>query len=208
MPPAGIVGVIGPNGAGKTTLFRMIMKQEVPDNGEFKIGETVRIGYVDQQHAEIDLNKTIWEQLSGGEEQIKIGEKYVNSRAYVARFNFNGSDQNKKIGVLSGGERNRLHLAMTLRKQANVLLLDEPTNDLDVNTLRALEEGLVNFAGCAVVISHDRWFLDRICTHILAFEGDSNVIFYEGSYSDYEENRRKRLGDISPKRIKYRKLTR
>ena len=208
LPPAGIVGVIGPNGAGKTTLFRMIMKQEVPDNGEFKIGETVRIGYVDQQHAEIDLNKTIWEQLSGGEEQIKIGEKYVNSRAYVARFNFNGSDQNKKIGVLSGGERNRLHLAMTLRKQANVLLLDEPTNDLDVNTLRALEEGLVNFAGCAVVISHDRWFLDRICTHILAFEGNSNVIFYEGSYSDYEENRRKRLGDISPKRIKYRKLTR
>ena len=208
LPPAGIVGVIGPNGAGKTTLFRMIMKEELADNGEFSIGETVRIGYVDQQHAEIDLNKTIWEQLTGGEEQIKIGEKYVNSRAYVAKFNFNGSDQNKKIGFLSGGERNRLHLAMTLRQQANVLLLDEPTNDLDVNTLRALEEGLVNFAGCAVVISHDRWFLDRICTHILAFEGNSNVVFFEGSYSDYEENRRKRLGDISPKRIKYRKLSR
>ena len=208
LPPAGIVGVIGPNGAGKTTLFRMIMQQEVPDKGEFQVGETVRIGYVDQQHKEIDLEKTIWEQLTEGEEQIKINGKYVNSRAYVAKFNFNGSDQNKKIGVLSGGERNRLHLAMTLRQQANVLLLDEPTNDLDVNTLRALEEGLLNFAGCAVVISHDRWFLDRICTHILAFEGNSKVIFFEGSYSDYQENRVKRLGNISPKRIKYKRLTR
>lgn len=208
LPPAGIVGVIGPNGAGKTTLFRMIMEQEVPDKGEFQVGETVRIGYVDQQHKEIDLEKTIWEQLTDGEEQIKINGKYVNSRAYVAKFNFNGSDQNKKIGVLSGGERNRLHLAMTLQQQANVLLLDEPTNDLDVNTLRALEEGLLNFAGCAVVISHDRWFLDRICTHILAFEGNSKVIFFEGSYSDYQENRIKRLGNISPKRIKYKRLTR
>ena len=208
LPPAGIVGVIGPNGAGKTTLFRMIMQQEVPDKGEFQVGETVRIGYVDQQHKEIDLEKTIWEQLTEGEEQIKINGKYVNSRAYVAKFNFNGSDQNKKIGVLSGGERNRLHLAMTLQQQANVLLLDEPTNELDVNTLRALEEGLLNFAGCAVVISHDRWFLDRICTHILAFEGNSKVIFFEGSYSDYQENRVKRLGNISPKRIKYKRLTR
>ena len=208
LPPAGIVGVIGPNGAGKTTLFRMIMQQEVPDKGEFQVGETVRIGYVDQQHKEIDLEKTIWEQLTEGEEQIKINGKYVNSRAYVAKFNFNGSDQNKKIGVLSGGERNRLHLAMTLQQQANVLLLDEPTNDLDVNTLRALEEGLLNFAGCAVVISHDRWFLDRICTHILAFEGNSKVIFFEGSYSDYQENRVKRFGNISPKRIKYKRLTR
>ena len=208
LPPAGIVGVIGPNGAGKTTLFRMIMEQEVPDKGEFQVGETVRIAYVDQQHKEIDLEKTIWEQLTDGEEQIKINGKYVNSRAYVAKFNFNGSDQNKKIGVLSGGERNRLHLAMTLQQQANVLLLDEPTNDLDVNTLRALEEGLLNFAGCAVVISHDRWFLDRICTHILAFEGNSKVVFFEGSYSDYHENRIKRLGNISPKRIKYKKLIR
>ena len=208
LPPAGIVGVIGPNGAGKTTLFRMIMQQEVADKGEFQVGETVRIGYVDQQHKEIDLEKTIWEQLTDGEEQIKINGKYVNSRAYVAKFNFNGSDQNKKIGVLSGGERNRLHLAMTLQQQANVLLLDEPTNDLDVNTIRALEEGLLNFAGCAVVISHDRWFLDRICTHILAFEGNSKVIFFEGSYSDYQENRVKRLGNISPKRIKYKRLTR
>ncbi len=208
LPPAGIVGVIGANGAGKTTLFRMIMEQEAPDKGEFQVGETVRIGYVDQQHKEIDLEKTIWEQLTGGEEQIKINGKYVNSRAYVAKFNFNGSDQNKKIGFLSGGERNRLHLAMTLQQQANVLLLDEPTNDLDVNTLRALEEGLLNFAGCAVVISHDRWFLDRICTHILAFEGNSKVVFFEGSYSDYQENRIKRLGNISPKRIKYKKLIR
>ena len=208
LPPAGIVGVIGPNGAGKTTLFRMIMEQEQADAGSFKVGETVKISYVDQQHADIDPNKTIWEQITGGQEQISLGGKLMNSRAYVARYNFNGSDQNKKVGVLSGGERNRLHLAMTLQNEANVLLLDEPTNDLDVNTLRALEEGLENFAGCAVIISHDRWFLDRVCTHILAFEGDSQVVFFEGSFSDYEENRKKRLGDISPKRIKYRKLVR
>ncbi len=208
LPPAGIVGVIGPNGAGKTTLFRMIMQQETADQGVFKVGDTVKIGYVDQQHADIDMEKTIWQQITGGQEQVNIGGKLMNSRAYVAKFNFNGSDQNKKVGVLSGGERNRLHLAMTLRQEANVLLLDEPTNDLDVNTLRALEEGLDNFAGCAVIISHDRWFLDRVCTHILAFEGDSNVIFFEGSFSDYEENRKKRLGDVSPKRIKYRKLKR
>ena len=208
LPPAGIVGVIGPNGAGKTTLFRMIMEQEQADAGSFKVGETVKISYVDQQHADIDPNKTIWEQITGGQEQISLGGKLINSRAYVARYNFNGSDQNKKVGVLSGGERNRLHLAMTLQNEANVLLLDEPTNDLDVNTLRALEEGLENFAGCAVIISHDRWFLDRVCTHILAFEGDSQVVFFEGSFSDYEENRKKRLGDISPKRIKYRKLVR
>jgi len=208
LPPAGIVGIIGPNGSGKTTLFRMIMGQETADSGTFKVGETVKIAYVDQQHAEIDMEKTIWEQITGGLEQVNVGGKLMNSRAYVAKFNFNGSDQNKKIGVLSGGERNRLHLAMTLRQEANVLLLDEPTNDLDVNTLRALEEGLDNFAGCAVIISHDRWFLDRVCTHILAFEGDSNVVYFEGGYSDYEENRKKRLGDISPKRIKYRKLKR
>ena len=208
LPPAGIVGVIGPNGAGKTTLFRMIMEQEQADAGSFKVGETVKISYVDQQHADIDPNKTIWEQITGGQEQISLGGKLMNSRAYVARYNFIGSDQNKKVGVLSGGERNRLHLAMTLQNEANVLLLDEPTNDLDVNTLRALEEGLENFAGCAVIISHDRWFLDRVCTHILAFEGDSQVVFFEGSFSDYEENRKKRLGDISPKRIKYRKLVR
>ena len=208
LPPAGIVGVIGPNGAGKTTLFRMIMEQEQADAGSFKVGETVKISYVDQQHADIDPNKTIWEQITGGQEQISLGGKLMNSRAYVARYNFNGSDQNKKVGVLSGGERNRLHLAMTLQNEANVLLLDEPTNDLDVNTLRALEEGLENFAGCAVIISHDRWFLDRVCTHILAFEGDSQVVFFEGSFSDYEENRKKRLGDLSPKRIKYRKLVR
>ena len=208
LPPAGIVGVIGPNGAGKTTLFRMIMEQEQADAGSFKVGETVKISYVDQQHADIDPNKTIWEQITGGQEQISLGGKLMNSRAYVARYNFNGSDQNKKVGVLSGGERNRLHLAMTLQNEANVLLLDEPTNDLDVNTLRALEEGLENFAGCAVIISHDRWFLDRVCTHILAFEGDSQVVFFEGSFSDYEENRKKRRGDISPKRIKYRKLVR
>ena len=208
LPPAGIVGIVGPNGAGKTTLFRMIMGQETADSGIFKVGETVKIAYVDQQHAEIDMEKTIWEQISGGLEQVNVGGKLMNSRAYVAKFNFNGSDQNKKIGVLSGGERNRLHLAMTLRQEANVLLLDEPTNDLDVNTLRALEEGLDNFAGCAVIISHDRWFLDRVCTHILAFEGDSKVVYFEGGYSDYEENRKKRLGDISPKRIKYRKLKR
>ena len=208
LPPAGIVGIIGPNGAGKTTLFRMIMEQETADTGTFKVGETVKIAYVDQQHAAIDPEKTIWEQITGGLEQVNVGGKLMNSRAYVAKFNFNGSDQNKKVGVLSGGERNRLHLAMTLRQEANVLLLDEPTNDLDVNTLRALEEGLDNFAGCGVIISHDRWFLDRVCTHILAFEGDSNVVYFEGSFSDYEENRKKRLGDISPKRIKYRKLKR
>ena len=208
LPPAGIVGVIGPNGAGKTTLFRMIMEQEQPDFGSFSVGETVKIAYVDQQHAEIDLNKTIWEQITDGQEQINVGGKLMNSRAYVAKFNFNGSDQNKKVGVLSGGERNRLHLALTLRQEANVLLLDEPTNDLDVNTLRALEEGLENFAGCAVIISHDRWFLDRVCTHILAFEGNSSVYYYEGGFSEYEENRRKRLGDVSPTRIKYKKLKR
>ena len=208
LPPAGIVGIIGPNGAGKTTLFRMIMGQETSDSGTFKLGETVKIAYVDQQHSAIDLEKTIWEQITGGQEQVNVGGKLMNSRAYVAKFNFNGSDQNKKVGVLSGGERNRLHLAMTLRQEANVLLLDEPTNDLDINTLRALEEGLDNFAGCAVIISHDRWFLDRVCTHILAFEGESNVVYFEGSFSDYEENRKKRLGDISPKRIKYRKLKR
>jgi len=208
LPPAGIVGVVGPNGAGKTTLFRMIMGQETPDYGSFSVGETVKIAYVDQQHADIDPNKTIWEQITDGQEQINVGGKLMNSRAYVAKFNFNGSDQNKKVGFLSGGERNRLHLALTLRKEANVLLLDEPTNDLDVNTLRALEEGLENFAGCAVVISHDRWFLDRICTHILAFEGNSRAYYYEGGFSDYEENRRKRLGDISPTRIKYKKLKR
>jgi ATP-binding cassette ChvD family protein len=208
LPPAGIVGIIGPNGAGKTTLFRMIMEQETADSGIFKVGETVKIAYVDQQHADIDMEKTIWEQITGGLEQVNVGGKLMNSRAYVAKFNFNGADQNKKIGILSGGERNRLHLALTLRQEANVLLLDEPTNDLDVNTLRSLEEGLNNFAGCAVIISHDRWFLDRVCTHILAFEGDSNVVYFEGDYSDYEENRKKRLGDISPKRIKYRKLKR
>ncbi len=208
LPPAGIVGIIGPNGAGKTTLFRMIMDQEKADSGVFKVGETVKIAYVDQQHTEIDLNKTIWEQITEGQEQINVGGKLMNSRAYVAKFNFNGSDQNKKVGVLSGGERNRLHLALTLRKEANVLLLDEPTNDLDVNTLRALEEGLNNFAGCAVIISHDRWFLDRVCTHILAFEGNSSMYYFEGSYSDYEENKKKRLGDISPTRIKYKKLKR
>ena len=208
LPPAGIVGIVGPNGAGKTTLFRMIMDQEKVDSGSFTVGETVKIAYVDQQHSDIDLNKTIWEQITDGQEQINVGGKLMNSRAYVAKFNFNGSDQNKKVGVLSGGEKNRLHLALTLRKEANVLLLDEPTNDLDVNTLRALEEGLGSFAGCAVIISHDRWFLDRVCTHILAFEGDSSVYYFEGGYSDYEENRKKRLGDISPTRIKYKKLKR
>ena len=206
LPPAGIVGIIGPNGAGKTTLFKMIMNEETPDGGDFVVGETVKIGYVDQRHAEIDPNKSIWEVISGGNENIEIGGQLVNSRAYVSKFNFNGSDQQKKCGVLSGGERNRLHLAMTLKTEANVLLLDEPTNDLDVNTLRALEEGIESFAGCAVVISHDRWFLDRICTHILAFEGDSKVYFFEGSFSEYEANRKKRLGDEGPKRIKYKKL--
>ena len=208
LPPAGIVGVIGPNGAGKTTLFRMIMGEEKADGGSFNIGETVEIGYVDQRHADIDPQKTVWEVISGGNEQLEIGGKLFNSRAYVSRFNFNGADQQKKCGVLSGGERNRLHLAMTLKTEANVLLLDEPTNDIDVDTLRALEEGIQSFAGCAVVISHDRYFLDRICTHILAFEGDSQVYWFEGTYSEYEENRKKRLGNVGPQRVKYRKLVR
>jgi ATP-binding cassette ChvD family protein len=208
LPPAGIVGIIGPNGAGKTTLFRMIMGEEAPDGGTIDKGDTVKIGYVDQRHADIDPNKTVWEVVSGGNEQVEIGGQLFNSRAYVSKFNFNGSDQQKKCGVLSGGERNRLHLAMTLKTEANVLLLDEPTNDIDVNTLRALEEGIEGFAGCAVVISHDRYFLDRICTHILAFEGDSQAYWFEGTYSEYEENRKKRLGDEGPKRIKYRKLVR
>ena len=206
LPPNGIVGVIGPNGAGKTTLFRLIMGMEKPDSGTFEVGETVKIGYVDQQHAEIDPEKSVWEVISEGNEQIQMGGRLINSRAYVSRFNFHGTDQGKKAGVLSGGERNRMHLALTLKSEANVLLLDEPTNDIDVNTLRALEEGLNDFAGCAVVISHDRWFLDRICTHILAFEGDSQVYFFEGSYSEYEENRKKRLGDTGPTRIHYKKL--
>ena len=208
LPQAGIVGIIGPNGAGKTTIFKMIMKELNPDKGEFLIGETAKIAYVDQSHTNIDLEKSIWENFSDGQELIMMGNRQVNSRAYLSRFNFSGSEQNKKVKLLSGGERNRLHLAMTLKEEGNVLLLDEPTNDLDVNTLRALEEGLESFAGCAVVISHDRWFLDRVCTHILAFEGDSNVVYFEGSFSDYEENRKKRLGDIAPKRIKYRKLKR
>ena len=209
LPPAGIVGVIGPNGAGKTTLFRMIMDEESPDKGEICIGSTVKIGYVDQRHKSIDPNKSVWDVISEGNEVIEIGGQSINSRAYVSKFNFNGADQQKKVGVLSGGERNRLHLAMTLKTEANVLLLDEPTNDIDVNTLRALEEGIQSFAGCAVVISHDRWFLDRICTHILAFEGNSSVYYFEGGYSDYEENRKKRLGsDVIPTRIKYKKLTR
>ena len=209
LPQAGIVGIIGPNGAGKTTIFRMIMGEETPDAGEFQVGDTVKIAYVDQSHSNIDPNKTIWENFCDGQELIMMGGRQVNSRAYLSRFNFGGSDQNKKVSMLSGGERNRLHLAMTLKEEGNVLLLDEPTNDLDINTLRALEEGLENFAGCAVVISHDRWFLDRICTHILAFEGNSEVYFFEGSFSDYEENKRKRLGaDLTPKRIKYRKLIR
>lgn len=209
LPQAGIVGIIGPNGAGKTTIFRMIMGEETPDKGEFIVGDTAKLAYVDQSHSNIDPEKTIWENFSDGQELIMMGGKQVNSRAYLSRFNFSGSEQNKKVNMLSGGERNRLHLAMTLKEEGNVLLLDEPTNDLDVNTLRALEEGLENFAGCAVIISHDRWFLDRICTHILAFEGDSQVYFFEGSFSDYEENKKKRLGtDIMPKRIKYRKLIR
>lgn len=206
LPPAGIVGIIGPNGAGKTTIFKMIMNELQPDSGEFKVGETAKIGYVDQSHKDIHPDKTVFEVISDGNEYIEIGNQKIISRAYISKFNFAGSDQNKKVGVLSGGERNRLHLAMTLKTEANILLLDEPTNDIDVNTLRALEEGILNFAGCAVVISHDRWFLDRICTHILAFEGDSQVYWFEGSYSEYEENRKKRLGDSAPKRIKYRKL--
>ena len=206
LPPAGIVGIIGPNGCGKTTLFRLIMGLEKPDSGTFEVGETVKIGYIDQQHAEIDPEKSVYEMISGGNENLQVGGRLVNSRAYISRFNFSGTDQSKKVGVLSGGERNRLHLALTLKSEANVLLLDEPTNDIDVNTMRALEEGLENFAGCAVVISHDRWFLDRICTHILAFEGDSQVYFFEGGYTEYEENRKKRLGDDTPHRIHYKKL--
>ena len=209
LPQAGIVGVIGPNGAGKTTIFKMIMGEIAPDKGEFIVGETAKIAYVDQSHSNIQKDKSIWENFSDSQELIMMGGRQVNSRAYLSRFNFSGSEQNKKVNMLSGGERNRLHLAMTLKEEGNVLLLDEPTNDLDVNTLRALEEGLENFAGCAVVISHDRWFLDRVCTHILAFEGDSQVYFFEGSFTEYEENKKKRLGgDIMPKRIKYKKLIR
>ncbi|SKB45521.1 energy-dependent translational throttle protein EttA [Maribacter arcticus] len=209
LPQAGIVGIIGPNGAGKTTIFKMIMGEEKPDKGEFETGETAKIAYVDQSHSNIDVEKTIWQNFSDEQELIMMGGRQVNSRAYLSRFNFSGSEQNKKVSMLSGGERNRLHLAMTLKEEGNVLLLDEPTNDLDVNTLRALEEGLENFAGCAVVISHDRWFLDRVCTHILAFEGNSEVYFFEGSFSDYEENKKNRLGgDLMPKRIKYKKLIR
>ena len=206
LPPAGIVGVIGPNGAGKTTLFRLIMGLEQPDSGEINIGETVKLAYVDQQHKSIDPDKTVFETISDGYDWIRLGKRDVNARAYVSRFNFTGADQEKKCGVLSGGERNRLHLALTLKDEGNVLLLDEPTNDVDVNTIRALEEGLENFAGCAVVVSHDRWFLDRIATHILAFEGDSSVCFYEGAYSEYEENKKMRLGNVEPKRFKYKKL--
>ena len=209
LPQAGIVGIIGPNGAGKTTIFKMIMGEENADKGTFNVGETAKIAYVDQAHSNIDADKSIWENFSDGQDLVMMGGKQVNSRAYLSRFNFSGSEQNKKVNTLSGGERNRLHLAMTLKEEGNVLLLDEPTNDLDVNTLRALEEGLENFAGCAVVISHDRWFLDRVCTHILAFEGDSQVYFFEGSFSEYEENKKKRLGgDLMPKRIKYKKLIR
>jgi ATP-binding cassette ChvD family protein len=209
LPQAGIVGIIGPNGAGKSTIFRMIMNEEQPDGGSFTMGDTVKIAYVDQSHKNIDVEKSIWENFCDGQELIMMGGRQVNSRAYLSRFNFGGSDQNKKVATLSGGERNRLHLAMTLKEEGNVLLLDEPTNDLDINTLRALEEGLENFAGCAVIISHDRWFLDRVCTHILAFEGDSQVYFFEGSFSEYEENKRKRLGkEVTPTRIKYKKLIR
>ena len=206
LPPNGIVGVIGPNGAGKTTLFKLIMGQEQVDNGSFEVGDTVRIGYADQTHKDIDPKKSVYQVVSGGNEFIRVGGKEINARAYLSKFNFAGADQEKLCGVLSGGERNRLHLALTLKAEANVLLLDEPTNDIDVNTLRALEEGLENFAGCAVVVSHDRWFLDRICTHILSFEGNSNVVFYEGSYSEYEEYKRKQSGHEEPKRVRYRKL--
>ncbi len=206
LPPAGIVGVIGPNGAGKTTLFRLIMGMDTPNEGTFTTGETVKVAYIDQAHSEIDPEKNVWEVISEGNEQMQLGGRLVNSRAYVARFNFSGADQGKKSGVLSGGERNRMHLALTLKSEANVLLLDEPTNDIDVNTLRALEEGLENFAGCAVIISHDRWFLDRVATHILAFEGNAQVYFFEGSYSEYEENKKKRLGDTSQKKFRYKKL--
>ena len=208
LPQNGIVGIIGPNGAGKTTIFRMIMGEIQPDSGTFEVGETVKIGYVDQTHAGLDPKKSIWENFSGGQELILMGGRQVNSRAYLSRFNFSGTEQNKLVGEMSGGERNRLHLAITLKEEGNVLLLDEPTNDLDVNTLRALEEGLDNFAGCAVIISHDRWFLDRVCTHILAFEGNSQVYFFEGSFSEYEENKKKRLGDTTPTRIRYKKLIR
>ncbi|AMO19723.1 energy-dependent translational throttle protein EttA [Flavobacterium columnare NBRC 100251 = ATCC 23463] len=208
LPQAGIVGIIGPNGAGKSTIFRMIMGEQQADSGSFEIGETVKIAYVDQTHKNIDPEKSIWENFCDGQELIMMGGRQVNSRAYLSKFNFSGSEQNKKVAALSGGERNRLHLAMTLREEGNVLLLDEPTNDLDVNTLRALEEGLENFAGCAVIISHDRWFLDRVCTHILAFEGDSQVYYFEGGFTDYEENRKKRLGDLVPTRIRYKKLVR
>jgi len=206
LPPAGIVGIIGPNGAGKSTLFRIIMNQVSADAGTVKIGDTVRISYVDQAHKEIDPEKTVFEVITGGTETMMLGGRQINSRAYVSRFNFNGADQGKKCGVLSGGERNRLHLAMSLRNEGNVMLLDEPTNDIDINTLRALEEGLENFAGCAVIISHDRWFLDRVCTHILAFEGNSQVYYFEGGYSDYEENKKKRVGDVTPRRLRYKKL--
>ena len=206
LPPAGIVGIIGPNGAGKTTLFRLITGQEIPEAGTFRVGETVALGYVDQMHDDLNPEKSVWENITDGQETLLLGNRPVNSRAYVSKFNFNGADQQKKISVLSGGERNRVHLAITLKKSSNVLLLDEPTNDIDVNTLRALEEGLENFGGCAVIISHDRWFLDRICTHILAFEGNSQVYYFEGNYSEYEENRKKRTGDVTPHRIRYKKL--
>jgi ATPase subunit of ABC transporter with duplicated ATPase domains len=210
LPPGGIIGIIGPNGAGKTTLFRMITGQEKPDSGTFRIGETVNLAYVDQSRDDLDPDKSIWEVITGGDETIQLGKREVNSRAYVARFNFSGSDQQKKVSMLSGGERNRVHLARMLKEEANVLLLDEPTNDLDINTLRALEEALENFAGCAVVISHDRWFLDRIATHILAFEGDSKAVWFDGNYSEYEADRKARLGAVAdqPHRIKYRQLTR
>ena len=207
LPPAGIVGIIGPNGAGKTTLFRLITEQETPDAGSFRVGPTVALGYVDQMHDDLDAEKSVWENITDSQETILLGNRPVNSRAYVSKFNFNGADQQKKVSVLSGGERNRVHLAITLKKSSNVLLLDEPTNDIDVNTLRALEEGLENFGGCAVIISHDRWFLDRVCTHILAFEGNSQVYYFEGNYSEYEENRKKRIGDVQPHRIRFKKLT-